>query len=306
MWVDDKWPGYAESLNKWARTSHDRNPNRTRDHLRILKYSLRSIARYAPWRGKIYIVTCRPQLPTWLNCRHPDIRVVHHDEFMPPELLPTFNSFAIQSWLHALPGLSQRFVCFDDDSLLMQATTPSDFMTADGRPLYHFEGHLREEGGSNERVSPWTASCANCSKLLDEVHPGPHAGFSHGAKLFDKNDCADLIGHFPEAFRRTWQSRFRAHHNAPLDALMPPYLVALGRAEAASKMQTRRQLAYLGLENFAPWNRYKLWSIRRRGVTFLTLNDNFGARPTAGALAVAEKFLEREFPEPSPFEIASA
>src|SRR5580658_8510601 len=86
MWVDDRWPGYAETLARYARSAHDRNPNRTRDNLETLKYSLRSVSHFAPWRGKIFVVTCRPQCPAWLDRRHPDIRLVHHDEFMPDHM----------------------------------------------------------------------------------------------------------------------------------------------------------------------------------------------------------------------------
>jgi hypothetical protein len=91
-WVDDSFPGFQEQRAQYATDPEDLNPERTRDNLDLLKYSLRSIERYAPWRGKIWIVTCRPQVPTWLNTGHPDVRIAYLDEFMPADELPSFNA----------------------------------------------------------------------------------------------------------------------------------------------------------------------------------------------------------------------
>ena len=49
-----------------------------------LKYSLRSVEKYAPWIRKIFIVT-DDQKPEWLNTSNPKIQVVDHKEIMPTE-----------------------------------------------------------------------------------------------------------------------------------------------------------------------------------------------------------------------------
>ena len=305
MWVDDNWPNYREELGRYARTSHDTNPNRTRNNLDTLKYSLRSIERFAPWRRHVYLVSCRPQIPPWLNLAHPDIRVVHHDEFIPKTYLPTFNSFAIQSWLHNLPGLSEHFVCFDDDTLFMREAPRSLFFGESGRLRYHFEGSLPTRRHVNTKgASPWTVSLANSSDMLDEIVHGPHPGFIHSAKLFRKSDCEDIIARWPDIFERTWRSRFRAHNNVSFDAIMPQYAVAIGRAEAAGSVATRTEVAYFGLENFALWNRLWLSTIRRRRPIMVTLNDNFGPRPRSGAVDAVRRFLDTTFPEPSGYEVS--
>ena len=70
-----------------------------------LMYSVRSIEMYAPWIRKIWIVT-NGQKPTWLNQGNAHIEVVPHDKIFPKkEDLPTFNSRAIESHLHQIPGL---------------------------------------------------------------------------------------------------------------------------------------------------------------------------------------------------------
>jgi hypothetical protein len=305
MWVDDQWPGYADELRRYAQSTHDRNPNRTRDNLQTLKFSVRSLELYTPWRRNIYVVTCRPQCPAWLDRSRPSLRIVHHDEIMPPDILPSFNSFAIQSYLHEIPGLSRRFVCFDDDILLMGPTSVDDFIEQDGRIRYDFQGRLPHRPPRHS-ASPWNAALANNSALLDEIDPGSHhPGFAHGPKMFDTGDCAELIQRWGVAFRRTRRSRFRARDNVALEALLPQYLVAQGRATAVGAAATKRRATYLGLENVELWNRFWLWRAESSGIKFLTLNDNFGATPNQLAVRNARRKLEALFPDASSYEIGA-
>jgi len=302
MWVDDQWPGYLDQLLRYAQIPHDRNPNRTRNNLDILKFSLRSIEKYAPWRGTVHIVTSRPQYPTWLDRTNSSVRVIHHDEIMPPEILPSFNSFAIQSFLHKIPGLSRRFVSFDDDMLLMKLTAHDDFIQSDGQLLYDFSRPTPYHS-SGTSTSPWNAALANNAALLDEIDPAIRRfGYLHGPKMFDIDDCEEIAEYWPDAFEATRRSRFRAHNNIALDALLPQYLVARRRAVAIPKRDTKQRMAYLGLENVGIWNRYWLWRAKTQGVKFLTLNDNFGFKPNLTAVRQVRSMLEDIFPTPSSFE----
>src|SRR5699024_7600326 len=80
-----------------------------------LKYSLRSVEAFLPWVNHIYLVTSG-QRPTWLIKDHPWITVVPHEAiFRRSENLPTFNSHAIESQLHRVPGLSEHFIYVNDD-----------------------------------------------------------------------------------------------------------------------------------------------------------------------------------------------
>jgi hypothetical protein len=86
-WVDGTWPGFDALLRQHAGDAHDLNPNRYRDNVDILKYNLRSLHRFAPWIGRVFLVTCRPQAPAWLDSAA--VRLVHHDEFMPTSDVPS-------------------------------------------------------------------------------------------------------------------------------------------------------------------------------------------------------------------------
>ena len=110
--------------------------NRYRDN-EELRYSLRSIFRFSPWVRNIYIVTAN-QVPWWLNMEHPRLHMINHNEIFPnPNDLPTFSSPAIESNLHRIPGLSKKFVYFNDDVMLGAPTWPSDFHSpSTGQKVY--------------------------------------------------------------------------------------------------------------------------------------------------------------------------
>ena len=103
----------------------DVNPNRYRDWDN-LRYFFRAIERFAPWVRKVHIVTWG-HIPSWLNADHPKIHIVNHKDYIPEDWLPTFSSRCIDMNLHRIPGLSERFVYFNDDTFLTAPVKEEDF-----------------------------------------------------------------------------------------------------------------------------------------------------------------------------------
>lgn len=101
-----------------------------------LKYSLRSVEKYAPWIRKIFIVTDN-QVPEWLDTSNPRVQIVDHTEIMPAECLPCFNSVVIEHHLHNIPGLSEHFLCANDDCYINQPISPLTFFCEDGMPVIY-------------------------------------------------------------------------------------------------------------------------------------------------------------------------
>ena len=96
-----------------------------------LKYSLRSVEKYAPWIHRIFIVTDN-QVPEWLDTSNPGIRIVDHTEIMPAESLPCFNSTLIEHFICRIPGLSEHFLYANDDTFINKPVTPDIFFAEDG------------------------------------------------------------------------------------------------------------------------------------------------------------------------------
>lgn len=127
-WVDDtdkKWQAKRNQYLPKNSTSEDGRSARFRD-LGTLKYVMRSIDNYAPWVNKVYLVT-EGHLPGWLDKSSNKLVTVRHDEFIPKQYLPTFNSNTIELNLHRIEGLSEHFVLFNDDMLLNKLVRPEDF-----------------------------------------------------------------------------------------------------------------------------------------------------------------------------------
>jgi len=79
-----------------------------------LKYLLRGIENNMPFVENVFLVVSRDsQVPSWVN--RDRVRVVLHEEIIPSQFLPTFNSTAIEMFLHMIPGLGEEFIYFNDD-----------------------------------------------------------------------------------------------------------------------------------------------------------------------------------------------
>lgn len=304
-WVDDSFPGYLDELRRYADTSHDLNPNRTRDNIDILKYNLRSLARHVPWVRRVYLVTCRPQAPKWLNRDHPGLTLVHHDTFMPAEILPTFNSFAILTNLFRIEGLSDRFLYVEDDMFFGRPVGRGFFETADDRiRVFQRLGRTRAPARRHsDRLSPWNTALAHSNHLLDEAFGAARRrSVNHVPFLVDRAVWAEMLARWPDDFQRTSASRFRAKYNVVPEYMYLYYTLLTGRGEAVPFAETYRTTFYNSLENshlVTAWGRL---AIRMLRPTTVALNDGFGDHPNSRIVARTRQFLEGLFPDPSPFE----
>ena len=304
-WVDGTFPGYPELLQRHITNEHDRNPNRYRDNIDTLKYSLRSLEKYAPWLGDVHLVTCRPQVPAWLNPSTEGLHVVHHDEIFDAKDLPTFNSFGIVANLHRVPGLGRRFIYMVDDYLFGRPALPSHFETPDGKTKVYAMRSLAEPGSNfgDPGHSRWESALSFSNRLLDARYGEAARGSSHHVPiLIDRESwqaCADT---WKDEFEATRASRFREPANVAAEYLYPYYLVYEGLGTLVSLRETFRTVSYVGLDNIVPLQWLLLRWLNARRTPFYCLNDNFGDHPSSIVERMAVRFLERAYPEPSRFE----
>lgn len=131
-WVDGSDPDWQAVRRRYSPDKGaDGGTARYRDW-ENLQYWFRGVEKFAPWVDKIYFVTWG-HVPAWLNTDHPKLRIVRHEDYMKPEYLPTFNINSIELNFHHIPGLSERFVYFNDDMFLLKEVTEQDFFQ-DGLP----------------------------------------------------------------------------------------------------------------------------------------------------------------------------
>ncbi|MBR1854041.1 MAG: Stealth CR1 domain-containing protein [Lachnospiraceae bacterium] len=131
-WVDGEDSAWQDIKKKYkAHSDYGDREERYRSW-GLMRYWFRGVEQYAPWVRRIHFVTWG-HLPEWLETAHPKLHIVRHEEFLPKELLPVFNSSLIERYLHRIPGLSERFVFFNDDMFLMGKALPQQFFCG-GKP----------------------------------------------------------------------------------------------------------------------------------------------------------------------------
>lgn len=309
-WVDGAWPGYDADLRAYATVPVDRNPNRYRDNLDLLKYSLRSLESHLEEADRVFLVTRKPQVPSWLDTER--VRVVHHDACVdtsgtePPVATPTFSSFAIVSMLHRVPGVGREFLYMEDDRLFLRPTRRSDFVDARGRLRLHVHGERTPSTDPGHR-SPWERALYEANVALDARYGACERPSLKRAPLFvDRDAFATCVDTFRQEIGRTRANRFRSPGSVPLEHLYPWAMYHQGRgvlADPGRRVFTRsRRFGYAGLVNVAWWNAASIAFARARGASMLTLNDDFGASPRTRAVNHVRRFLDRTFPRPSRFE----
>jgi len=136
-WVDGTDPTHARKRSAYAEETDwgKAEPGAglpTRFHsFDEVRLCILSIRQFAPWIDRIFLVT-DDQCPAWLDaaCRtRLGVTVVDHSIVFRgyENCLPTFSSRSIESVLHRIPEIGERFVYFNDDFFLIRSTTIDDF-----------------------------------------------------------------------------------------------------------------------------------------------------------------------------------
>lgn len=201
-WVDSTNPKWRVQKEMYQGTE---NSNRFKDgekavrfeHVDELYYCLKGIHAYLPWIRTVFLVTMRPQAPSYL-AEFPKVKVVHHDQmFRVGNSLPSFNSNAIETSLHCVPGLMENFVYFNDDSLIGKPLDKNFFFHFDGNPRMFRRKHINKYQRSNH------AMLSKNKIAFTPVAP------AHQAIPVRKSDFEKVWRLFPRSLAQTQRSRFR-------------------------------------------------------------------------------------------------
>ncbi|MGW7411409.1 stealth conserved region 3 domain-containing protein [Streptomyces sp. NPDC054863] len=269
---------------------------RNRDELR---YSLRSLAMYAPWVRNVYLVT-DDQTPAWLDTAHPNVKVVPHREiFADPSVLPTFNSHAIESQLHRIEGLSEHFLYFNDDVFLGRPVTPRSFFDSNGQAHFFRSPTAVPPSPLSPDDEGYFAAAKNNRTLLQEAfgRTATH-GFLHAPHPLRRSVLAELAEKFPTEIATTAANRFRAHTDLSVaSSLHHHYGYLTGRSAPASL-----SCSFINAGDYAHHTRLSRLLAARSHTVFCIGESAAAEVPADEQDRVLRAFLGAYFPVPSPFE----
>jgi hypothetical protein len=301
-WVDGADPAWRARKDAAARsldpTAVDADADaRFHDHDE-LRYSLRSLARYAPFVRDVVLVTDR-QVPPWLDTEHPRIRIVDHRDLLPPHCLPTFNSHAIETRLHHIPGLAEHFLYLNDDFFFGREVEPERFFEANGATRFFRSPARIPAGDDTEGPRSVDAAARNAQRLVREhlgrvvEHKIKHAPYAQRRSvLFELEET------FRDALAATASRPLRSAEDVPVpSALAHHYGYLTGRA-----VPGRIRSEYVSLDD--PALARRLRAVGRSDAEVLCINDTVAAHrdDLTRRTELLRRFMAATWPTPSPFE----
>jgi hypothetical protein len=264
-----------------------------------LRYSLRSLDMYAGWVRHVYLVTDR-QVPSWLDTSNPRLTVVdHRDLFGDRGRLPTFNSHAIESQLHHIPGLSEHYLYLNDDVFFGRPVGPEKFFAGNG--LAHFFTSTAKIGlgptGAFDRPV-MSGAKNNRDRLFKDFDRALTNKFKHVPHTQRRDVLLELEERFAEDFAETARHQFRDPADLSIAASLHHYYAFLtGRA-------VEGRIRYFYADIAAPETAGRLRRmLRTRDYDAFCLNDHdsSGLDPLIQQRMLHD-FLDAYFPVPSSFE----
>jgi Stealth protein CR2, conserved region 2/Stealth protein CR3, conserved region 3/Stealth protein CR4, conserved region 4/Stealth protein CR1, conserved region 1 len=268
-----------------------------------LRYSLRSVAAYASWVRKIYIVT-DAQIPPWLDTSHPKVEVIDHRQiFADQAVLPVFNSHAIESQLHHIPGLAEHYLYLNDDVFFGRPVEPELFFNGNGIGKFFLSKARLDIDSPTSQDLP-VMSAAKRNREFIERHFGATVinKFKHTPHPQLRSVLEEMESAYPEVFATVARSRFRHPDDLSItSALHHYYAYGIGRAMPAA-------IRYAYQDIGRPDTARRLSNLARlRDYDVFCLNDHETAPEDFQTQArILGEFFERYFPIPSPYELSDA
>lgn len=308
LWVDGADPAWRARRRRayaaWCARHpeqlavHGNVAGRYRDNGELL-FNLRALEKFFPAHGHIYVVT-DGQAPAWLR-PGAGLTLVDHRSLLPAAALPVFDSGHIESYLHHIPGLAERFIYLNDDVFFGQAVDPAQWF---GERLAVFLETTALLG--EDVVRPGATALVNASILSRDWLAARYPDYRHEARLYShaprpmlKSAMHELEALAPELFAQVRSTVFRSWSVPPLlPDLVPRWMVQAGYARqsvldplhiATADAQAAHQFDTL-LEQFG-------------ALPFFCINDTCDeAKASDPRLLRIAATLRHLLPQPSSFE----
>lgn len=260
-----------------------------------LRYALRSLAQYAPWLRRVFLVT-DGQVPSWLDVDAPGLTLVdHRDIFGGDGALPTFNSHAIGARLHHIDGLAEHYLYLNDDVFFGRDVTPNLFFEPSGLSRFFLSRLSLGFAETDDRLSHEAARRNVADLLHRDFGRAPTNLFYHSPVPQRRSVMQELEARYAEQFATTIGNQFRSVTDIEPNSWLHHYYAYLtGRAVPG-------RIAYTYVELPQPGAEAELRRLaKRRDRDVFCINDHDDT--TAAQYDFVARWLRDYFPMPSPYE----
>ena len=327
LWVDGsdatwraKRRAAALTLNARARSDmavYSNVEGRFRDNDE-LRYSLRALDAFFPQHGHVYIVT-DGQTPDWLRSTA-GLTVVDHRELIPGDRLPTFDSGNIESYIHRIPNLSERYFYLNDDVFFGAPVCVNDWFWPGGVYVAWSDDAVVSDEPLRQDATSLVNGCRLSNQWLADKFkqhapnaPNPewelHVGltyqhtfrtFAHSPRPMLRSLLYELEAQAPDMFSRVRSTTFRAWDKP---TIVSDFVLRWALAHGVAKVRAYTHL-HVSTGDAGESALLDQLAASQGGLDFFCINDTtddadrFDLRLTRVRTA-----LQSMFPVPSRFEV---
>ena len=265
-----------------------------------LRYNLRALEKFYPDHGHIYLLT-DGQRPHWLKT-HAGMTLINHADLMPAGSLPVFDSGHIESYLHHIPGLAERFIYLNDDVFFGAKVNPAEWFGANGIAVFKEKTKVPEydtlQAHESALVNASILSKHWLSKRYPKYQHTPEI-FAHSPRPMLKSVLQELENAAPELFQQVRKTVFRSWQVPPIvPDLVPRWMLHTGLAT----LQTNDPM-YISSGAVDAEQQFQTLVSEFGKILFFCINDTSDdAGDDAPQLQRITKTLEKLLPIPSSFE----
>ncbi len=239
-WVDGSDPAWADKKDRILGSGHGSvattvdasAPSRFRNRDELM-FSLRSALTYVKGLRKVFIVTDQ-QIPAFWARETDRVSIIDHRQiFKCLSNLPTFNSHAIESQLHNISGLADKYLYLNDDFLFGRAVTPFLFFDEYGRSRCFYSRSVTiPDGPVHDDDRGVDVAAKNAREIIRDLFGVPPSRkFKHTPVPIIRDVVRQMEDRLPDVFLATASHRFRSPSDVCVSgSLYYHYASAIGRA----------------------------------------------------------------------------
>ena len=312
LWVDGADPLWqcrrAHDFDRWIALNpdqlalHGNSSGRYRDNGELL-FNLRAVERFLTNVGHIYVVTDN-QRPSWLQTSAP-LTIIDHRDLVGDRGEAIYDSGNVESYLHRIPGLSERFVYLNDDVFFGSPLDLSSWFSPTMK-VYLETGTIAHPD-TPQRWEPAPVNAAARSKelllRLDPAYVHRPATFSHAPRPMRKSVMVELEHLLPQVFAESRSTTFREWR---LPSLLPDFVP---RWMTHTGLATAEIFDSLYISTCSPEadEQFAVLEADFGTIPFFCINDTCDEADVADPrLTRIAETLQRLLPQPSTFERISA